>query len=84
MQTETYREAKSLIVTTFERGKIAGETQALLLQLETRFGTLSEDVRTRVEAMTPEQVRDALVGIVRGQSLQELGFDADRPSPEAS
>jgi hypothetical protein len=60
------------MITTFERGCIAGQRQAALLQLEAKFGPLPPEVRQRLEALDPEQLPQLLVNLLNAPSLQEL------------
>lgn len=81
LETEPYREAKPLMLTTYERGKIAGEQNTLLLQLEKKFGSLPDDVRHRVEEMTPEQLRKAILDFVDARTLADLGLGSVTDEP---
>jgi hypothetical protein len=64
------------MITTYERGKIAGRLEMALemalLQLEAKFGPLSPAVRQRVEALSAEGLRQLTLDSVRAQSLKEL------------
>lgn len=53
----------------------------LLLLLETKFGTVSPEVRPRVEAMSPEELRQTMIGYVKVQSLKELGLGGGQQAP---
>jgi hypothetical protein len=77
MNTEQYREAKPLMVTTYERGKIEGNRETLILQLETRFGPLSSGVQQRVAEMDSEQLRRLLMDLIKtpSSSLKELHLE---------
>ena len=77
--TEKYREARPMTLTYYERGKIEGQNkerlETVLLQLEAKFGLLSPAVKSRVEAMSPEQLRQLTVAFARYQTLKELGLE---------
>jgi hypothetical protein len=78
LTTEQYQEARPLMITTYERGKLAGQLKALqetaLLLLETKFGPLSPEVKHRLEAMSSEQLRQLILQQVKAESLKELGL----------
>jgi hypothetical protein len=76
LMTEQYQEARPLMVTTYERGKLAGKLEGLremaLLQLERKFGPLAPEVKQRVEALSPEQLQQLLLDLLQALSLKEL------------
>jgi hypothetical protein len=63
------------MITTYERGILHGERTAALLVLETRFGTVSPEVRQWLEALSPEELRQLLVDFAKGRSLKELHLE---------
>jgi hypothetical protein len=69
------------MMTTYERGKIAERRELALLLLEAKFGPLSAEVKQRVEALPPEELRQLMLDFIKAQSLQELGLEdgTDRP-----
>jgi hypothetical protein len=74
---ERFKEARPLMVTTYERGKLEGklegQRETALLQLQAKFGPLSAEVKRRVESMSPEQLRQLLLGLMNSpSSLKEL------------
>ncbi len=75
LTTEQYAEVKPIMITTYERGKIAGLRETALLQLEARFGPLSPAIRQRVEALSPEELRQLTLDILKAQSLKELRLE---------
>jgi hypothetical protein len=79
LDSEPFREAKPLMITTYERGKIEGEIKAFrkmaLLQLETRFGPLPPSVQHRVSEMDIEQLSKLLVNIVKVTTIEELHLE---------
>jgi hypothetical protein len=75
LSTEQYQEVRPLMMTTYERGKIAGQLETALLQLEARFGSLAPAVRQRVESLSPEDLRRLLIEFARAQSLKELRLE---------
>src|SRR5262249_30432569 len=68
LNTEQYREARPLMMTTHERGKIEGRREMALRLLEARFGPLPPDVKQRVEALDPEQLRPLPLDFAKAQS----------------
>ena len=65
------------MVTTYERGKLEGklegQRETALLQLQAKFGPLSAEEKRRVESMSPEQLRQLLLGLMNSpSSLKEL------------
>jgi hypothetical protein len=75
LATEQYAEVKPIMITTYERGKIAERLEMALLQLEARFGPLSPAVRQRVEALSPEELRRTMLDFVKAQSLKDLRLE---------
>ena len=67
-------EVRPLMITTYERGKIAGQLEMTLWLLETKFGPLPPEVKNRVEALSPEQLRQLILERDKAQSLKELGL----------
>jgi hypothetical protein len=75
LATERYQEARSFMLTTYERGILEGQRRTALLQLEARFGALTPDARQRLEALSPEQLTQLLLGFAKGLSLKELSLE---------
>jgi hypothetical protein len=83
LTTEAYQEVRPFMITTYERGKIEGRIEGqvqerremALLQLEAKFGPLAPAIKQRVEALSPEQLRQLLLDLVKGQSLKELHLE---------
>jgi hypothetical protein len=79
LATETYREARTVAMTSYDKGEAVGiakgQRQLLLWQLELRFGPLPALVRQRLEAITAERLKEIAEGILRGKSLKELGLE---------
>jgi hypothetical protein len=75
LDTEPYREVKPIMITTYERGRIAGLREMAILQLEEKFGPLSPEIRQRVETLSPEQLRQTMLAFVKAQSLKELHLE---------
>jgi hypothetical protein len=80
LTTEPYREVQPLMITTYERGIeqgkeqgiVQGERRVTLRLLEAKFGSVSPEVKQRVEALSPEALAQLQVDLLHAQSLKEL------------
>jgi hypothetical protein len=72
LSTEQYQEVRPIMITTFERGKIAERIEMALLQLEAKFGPLAAEAKQRIEALSPEELRQTMIDFAKGRTLQEL------------
>jgi hypothetical protein len=63
------------MMTTYERGVLEGMRRAVLLQLEAKFGTLSPEVKQRVEALASEQLLQLGTDLLAAHSLKELHLE---------
>jgi hypothetical protein len=84
LETESYREAKPLMTTTFElgvqqgmqmglqQGKIEASRENLLMLLRERFGPLQQSVEKRISELTLEQLQRLMVDQMKAKSLEEL------------
>jgi hypothetical protein len=63
-------------MTTYERGYASGQLaerrETVLLQLEAKFGTLSAEVKRRVEALSGADLRRLTLDLMKAESLKEL------------
>jgi len=75
MSTEQYQEVQPIMITTYERGILQGERKSALRQLEAKFGPLSPEVKQRVEALSPEELAQLQLDLLKAQSLKELRLD---------
>jgi hypothetical protein len=75
LNTELYQEARSFVLSTYERIRIEERRETALLLLEKKFGPLSPEVRQRVEALSPDQLRQLVLDLVDRQSLKELHLE---------
>lgn len=87
LDSEPFREVKPMALTLNEivlerrveervKEQVAErERESLRMALEARFGPLTPGVRQRVDALPAERLRDVLLQVVKGQSLQEMGLD---------
>ncbi len=74
LHTESYREVKPLMKTTYERGIVQGELRSALRLMEFKFGPLSPQVKQQVEALS-EDARRNFRSISSRQTLAELHLD---------
>jgi hypothetical protein len=82
LSSEQYREVRPMMTTTFERGLseglsqgiLQGERASTLRLLEAKFGTLSPDVKSRVEALLPEELHQVQIKLLKARSLKKLGL----------
>jgi hypothetical protein len=79
LRTERYQGAQAMAMTTFERGVQAGlqQGQRTMLRkvLEARFGPLNPSAQQRFESLSPEQLEDLVLSLLKARSLQELGLE---------
>jgi hypothetical protein len=72
---EQYQEVRPIMITTYERGILQGERRSALRLLEAKFGPLSAAVRERVEALSPQELAQLQLDLLKAQSLRELGLE---------
>jgi hypothetical protein len=75
LTTEQYQEARTIMMTTYERGMIQGERRFALRTLEAKFGPLTPEVRQRVEALSPEDLQQLALDLIKAESLKELRLE---------
>jgi hypothetical protein len=63
------------MITTYERGKIAGQRELAVKLLERKFGPLSPVARQRMEALSPEEIEQVTIDFVQKESLKELRLE---------
>ena len=49
--------------------------EVTLVQLKAKFGPLTPDVKSRVEALSLDQLRHLALDLIKAQSLKELGLE---------
>lgn len=76
LQREEYREAKTMIMTTYQKGRqegiALGLRRAILMQLEKRFGEVPASVSSSLDRMTETELYDLYRRSMDAQSLAEL------------
>jgi hypothetical protein len=80
LKTPEYQEVQTRMITTFERGIqqglergiLEGERRSALRLLEAKFGSLSPEVKERVEALSPETLAQLQLDLLQAKSLKEL------------
>ena len=75
LTTEPYQEVQPLMITTYERGMIAERREMVRAQLQAKFGALSPNAQQRIEALSPEELRQLALDLLRAESLQELHLE---------
>ena len=58
-----------------QEGLQQGQRTTLRKQLEARFGPLSPGAQERLEALSSERLETLTLGLLKAQSLQELGLE---------
>jgi len=64
-----------MVMTMYEQKLQRRLQEVLQLQLEARFGPLSQQAQQRLESLTEERLQEMLVAFAKGQSLQEMGLE---------
>jgi hypothetical protein len=83
LNNEQFAEVRPIVMTTYERGKrdgqLAGQLaergETALLQLEAKFGTLSAEVKQRVESLSGADLRRLTLDLIKAESLKELHLE---------
>ncbi len=75
LDTAPYQDARPIMVTTYERGMIAGQRATALMLLEEKFGALAPEVKQRVESLSPEELRKLTLALLKAESLKELRLE---------
>ena len=75
LASETYREARTVAMTSFDKGEVVGMRRLLLRQLEKRFGPLSQQVRQRMEGFDTERLEQIAEAFAENKTLKELGLE---------
>jgi hypothetical protein len=75
LQTEPLREIRTMNLTTYDRGMIAGQREALRTLLEGRFGLLSPQVQERIGTEAPERLLELIKAAAQADSLRDLGLE---------
>jgi hypothetical protein len=75
LDTAPYQEVKARMVTTFDQGRVTERRETALMLLEDKFGPLSPTVRQRVEALSPDELRQLTRDLLKAQSLKDLRLE---------
>jgi len=78
LDSEQYREVKRMATTWFEEGIEQGLVEfreALVDQLQERFGSVSEPVRQRIEQFSRDELRELARRLIKVESLEELHLE---------
>jgi hypothetical protein len=74
LTSEQYQEVRPFMMTTYERGIIEGQRRMALRQLAAKFGPLSPAITQRVQGLSPEQLDQLLLDLLKSSTLKELGL----------
>jgi hypothetical protein len=78
LTSKPYEGVQAMRATWFEQGEAKGlelgQRKILALQLEQQFGSLSPQVRERLEALSSKQLDELARGLLGAKSLKELGL----------
>src|SRR5438445_5286689 len=69
LTTEPYQHVGPIMMTTYERRMLAALRRITLRQLEAKFGALSPEVKQRVETLTPEELEQLTLDLLKAESL---------------
>jgi hypothetical protein len=75
LETAPYQEVKASMITTFDQGRVTERRETALLLLEEKFGPLTPAVRQRVEALSPDELRQLLRDLLKAVSLKDLRLE---------
>jgi hypothetical protein len=75
METAPYRETRTMMLTSFEKGTIEGQRRLLQKQLEKRFGPLPPAVVERLRSWPYEDLEELGERLLEAHSLKELGLE---------
>ena len=68
-----YQKVEKMITTYEQEGRAAGKQEALLLQLEAKFGELEEPIKQRIQCIeSTEKLESLLVSVLDAKSLDQL------------
>ncbi len=67
-------DAQVLMAQGRREGRTEAQREMLILQLEHKFGSLSDEVKSRIAALTQRKMRDIATRLLEAQSLAELNL----------
>ena len=71
LTTESYQEVRPLMITTADRTRI----EVACMLLEAKFGPLSSEIQQRVEALSPQKLRQLLLDLLKAETLSDLHLE---------
>ncbi|MDB5312069.1 MAG: hypothetical protein JWO38_6271 [Gemmataceae bacterium] len=74
LEAEQYPEARKVVNSIEERGRVKGVREVVRKQLEKKFGPLGGEVRQRLEALPIEKLDELLLAVLDAKSLDEIGL----------
>jgi hypothetical protein len=75
IRTPPYRGVQAMMKTWKEEGIDIGRRQLVLEQLEERFGPVSPSVRSRIESLAGDKLRQIGKALLKATSLRDLGLE---------
>lgn len=72
---EPYQGVRAMNMTVYEKGLEEGQRRTLRLQVEERFGPLSDAAQERLQQLPAERLTPLLKIVIRATSLSELGLE---------
>jgi hypothetical protein len=81
LQSERYKEAQMIGLTSFEKGVEKGQRALVERQLRRKFGPLSPAVQQRLAALPGDRLAELGEALMTTASLRELGLEGDEGSP---
>jgi hypothetical protein len=76
LAAEQFPEAKTVVNSIKEQGRVLGKREMLRKMLEKRFGPLSDDTLRELETLPMERLDELSLAIFDAKSLEELGLSA--------
>jgi hypothetical protein len=74
LQAEQFPEARTVVNSIKEQGRIIGKRETVLKLLEKKFGPLPPDMCDRIESLAVDRLDQVLLAILDAKSLDELGL----------
>jgi hypothetical protein len=74
LATEQYQEGRPVMITSYERGRIEERRRTALRLLGAKFGPLLPAINQRVEGLSPDQLDQLLLDLLKSPSLKDLGL----------
>jgi hypothetical protein len=76
LQAEQFPEAKTVVNSIKEQGRVLGKRDIVRKQLDKKFGPLSSDTLAKLETLPVERLEEISLALFDAKSLDELGLSA--------